>query len=70
MTLDQVDKPIIGAFWMALSGICFVGVYVGVKMLEPDFQLLKAPSCVIFWVWYFCFPFCGCCGVRVYLEKL
>jgi hypothetical protein len=31
MTSDQVDKPIIGAFWMALSGICFVGVYVGVK---------------------------------------
>ena len=31
MTLGRADKPITGALWMGLSGLCFVGVYVGVK---------------------------------------
>jgi drug/metabolite transporter (DMT)-like permease len=31
MKLARVDKPIIGALWMATSGLCFIGVYVGVK---------------------------------------
>ena len=31
MKLARVDKPIIGALWMATSGLCFIGVYVGVN---------------------------------------
>ena len=31
MTLGQPDKQITGALWMGLSGLCFIGVYVGVK---------------------------------------
>ena len=31
MTVGRPDKPIIGALWMGLSGLCFIGVYVGVK---------------------------------------
>ena len=31
MTLGQPDKPITGALWMGLSGLCFMGVYVCVK---------------------------------------
>ena len=31
MKTVQPDKPIAGALWMGLSGLCFIGVYVGVK---------------------------------------
>ena len=31
MTRGQPDRPIAGALWMGLSGLCFIGVYVGVK---------------------------------------
>jgi drug/metabolite transporter (DMT)-like permease len=31
MTIGQPDKPLTGALWMGLSGLCFIGVYVGVK---------------------------------------
>ena len=31
MTIGQPDRPIVGALWMVLSGLCFIGVYVGVK---------------------------------------
>ena len=31
MKIVQPDKPIAGALWMGLSGLCFIGVYVGVK---------------------------------------
>ena len=31
MTIGQPDRPIAGALWMGLSGLCFIGVYVGVK---------------------------------------
>lgn len=31
MTIGQPDRPIIGALWMGLAGLCFIGVYIGVK---------------------------------------
>ncbi|HAJ85102.1 MAG: DMT family transporter [Planktomarina sp.] len=31
MKTVQPDRPISGALWMGLSGLCFIGVYVGVK---------------------------------------
>jgi drug/metabolite transporter (DMT)-like permease len=31
MKTVQPNKPIAGALWMGLSGLCFIGVYVGVK---------------------------------------
>ena len=31
MTLGQPNKVINGALWMGLSGLCFIGVYAGVK---------------------------------------
>lgn len=33
MIIGQSDKPIMGALWMGLSGLCFIGVYVGVKFV-------------------------------------
>ena len=31
MIIGQPDRPIIGALWMGLAGLCFIGVYIGVK---------------------------------------
>ena len=31
MNLAHDNKPITGALWMVLTGLCFIGVYVGVK---------------------------------------
>ena len=31
MNLAHINKPITGALWMVLTGLCFIGVYVGVK---------------------------------------
>ena len=30
MSEKAADRPIVGALWMGLSGLCFIGVYVGV----------------------------------------
>jgi len=35
MTLGKLDKPITGALWMGLCGLCFIGVYAGVKYVGP-----------------------------------
>ena len=31
MNSAHINKPITGALWMVLTGLCFIGVYVGVK---------------------------------------
>ena len=33
MSEKAADRPIVGALWMGLSGLCFIGVYVGVKLV-------------------------------------
>ena len=33
MSEKAADRPIVGALWMGLSGLCFICVYVGVKLV-------------------------------------